>query len=1512
MRTWLNFKRRPKGLIIMLLMVILVSGGIVGRAFAGTGSVDFTAGDVPTNYGKIVTKTVNGIDYQMFPVDTAGDLDYTDSAFDMVCHGADWGYNVFVGPDDGANGGYYGILFKSKNGELFSLNSLNVYDYGWGGNTFHLQARLNGSDVGTTHDFTGNTNNNYAAVNVSSNTDFDNIDSFIVYYSGISWLGINNVSITTPSSYTVTYNGNGHTSGTAPVDGSSPYVENTSVTVLNNSNLTKTGFTFAGWNTASNNGGTAYAPTNNFTISGNTTLYATWDLASAGVSIAAPAAGGTPNNAAAVETATGNANYTVSNITWNEALTAGNKFKANQVYTAAVTLTSKNGYKFTSAAFTPTVASASSVGTTVTTGTAIGNTVTFTATFNSTAALSVSSIAVKTQPTKLSYIEGDSLDLTGLEATLTHNDGTTLDVTLSNFAANGISLSVANGTTLTVASHHGHTIDLTCNGHTVSSNALAVSAPTGAATVNMSAPVAGAAPQLAAAVETATSDSVFTVTNVIWNEALTPGGKFKAGEIYTATVTLTAKANKKFQSPAFTPTVANAASVGTTVTTGTGLGNTVTFTASFASTAPQSVSSIAINTQPSNLGYIEGDSLSLTGLGATLTYNDGTTLNVSLANFGANGISVSLANGTVLDVATHHGQVITLTCNGQNTTTNALSVSAPTGSASITMTAPVAGASPQNAAAIETATSGSDFTVTQVTWNEALTPASKFKAAETYTATITLTAKANKKFQPGPFTPTVASAASVGTTTTVGTTTGNTVSFTVTFAATAVQSVSAISVQTQPSVLGYIEGDALSLSGLAATLTYNDGTSLNVALANFAANNITLSLANGAILDVATHHGQPITLTCNGHTGDTSVLSVSLPTSAATVIMTAPASGGTPQNAGAIETATSHSDFTVTQVVWNESLTAASKFKAAQVYTATVTLTAKANKRFQSAAFTPVVASASSVGTTTTTGTSKGNSVSFTVTFSATSAKVVTGIVVKTQPTLNYTEGQNLSLSAMVASYIHNDGSTLDVAFSNFAANSITVSLADQTPLSIATHHGHVITLTYNAMTADTNALQITVNNDSDEEAPTPLPVTVPTQKTGVEVLVNGRVEIAAQSETKTLNNVTTQTVTVNPAIIDQKLALEGNNTVITIPISSKADVAIGQLNGQTVKNMETKDAVLEIKTESVTYSLPASEINIDSISTSIGSQVQLKDINIQIQIAATPDERAQIVQNTANQSQYQMVIRPVDFEITCTSGTKTVDVTKFNGYVERTVAIPSGVDPSKITTGIVLNSDGSFSHVPTTVVAINGNYYAKINSLTNSTYSIIWSPKDLPDMNAHWAKNQATNMVSRLIMETDSTGIFSPEDKMTRAEFTSAVIKALGLNRTNVGQVVYKDVLADSPYFDEIYIASQYGLISGIGSNAFNPNGEISRQEAMVILSKSFSLVKLNAVNDSEDIAKWISSFGDQGDIANWAKSSVASCLGTQVATGRTNGNFDPRASITKAEVASLLNKLLSLAKLI
>ncbi|MDA8156922.1 MAG: InlB B-repeat-containing protein [Actinomycetota bacterium] len=82
---------------------------------------------------------------------------------------------------------------------------------------------------------------------------------------------------TDPAVYTVIYNGNGSTGGSAPAD-QNKYQQGRTVTVSGNTgNLARPGYSFSGWNTSTDGSGTAYAAGQTFTMgTEDITLYAVW------------------------------------------------------------------------------------------------------------------------------------------------------------------------------------------------------------------------------------------------------------------------------------------------------------------------------------------------------------------------------------------------------------------------------------------------------------------------------------------------------------------------------------------------------------------------------------------------------------------------------------------------------------------------------------------------------------------------------------------------------------------------------------------------------------------------------------------------------------------------------------------------------------------------------------------------------------------------------------------------------------------------------------------------------------------------------------------------------------------------------------------------------------------------------------------------------------------------------------------------------------------------------------
>ena len=623
----------------------------------------------------------------------------------------------------------------------------------------------------------------------------------------------------------------------------------------------------------------------------------------------------------------------------------------------------------------------------------------------------------------------------------------------------------------------------------------------------------------------------------------------------------------------------------------------------------------------------------------------------------------------------------------------------------------------------------------------------------------------------------------------------------------------------------------------------------------------------------------------------------------ASVNMTSPSAGSVPQNVQSIESATSNPDFTVSSVTWNGSLTAANKFNAGQVYTATVVLTSKNGKEFGLGSFTSVVSGSALVGPTTTIGTGTGNQVSFSVTFNPTEPQSVRAISIRTQPTkLNYTAGEKIDVSSLVATLTYNDGAILDVSFSQFGAYNIGVNPANGTTVAVASHHGIPITVTYNTYTAATSNLTINAASSSNPSKP---------EDSGVVVSVNGTTGNTFSSTTKRINNQTEITITLDDKKVQESLQTQGENALLTLGITNDVNVVVGQLNGQTVKNMESKEAVLEIKTNNVTYTLPAAQINIDSVYSQIGTQVELKDIKIDVKISDTPQETVKIIENTASKNNYQIVVKPIDFEITTTGGFKTVEVSRFNGYVERMVAIPDGIDPNKITTGIVLNNDGTFSHVPTSVILLNGKYYAKINSLTNSTYTVIYNQKEFVDVTSHWAYESAKDMASRLIIDGMGDNKFAPDLDITRADFATIVVRALGL-KAGIGSKSFNDVKDTDWFSGYIKTAVEYKLIDGYGDGIFKPNNKITREEAMVIFARAMKLTGLKTEVTSQEIQKVLGTFSDSKEIADWAKNSIGAGLMNGLISGRENLVIAPKSNITRAEVATIARMLLKKSGLI
>jgi hypothetical protein len=479
----------------------------------------------------------------------------------------------------------------------------------------------------------------------------------------------------------------------------------------------------------------------------------------------------------------------------------------------------------------------------------------------------------------------------------------------------------------------------------------------------------------------------------------------------------------------------------------------------------------------------------------------------------------------------------------------------------------------------------------------------------------------------------------------------------------------------------------------------------------------------------------------------------------------------------------------------------------------------------------------------------------------------------------------------------------------------LTLTGAGSTVTFTGLTNGTSYTFTVKAINASGSSAASAASQAVIPVAPTPTtpPVTTtpPASTTDVDVLVNGKIEKAGTATTTQVDNQSVTTIVVDQKKLDEKLAAEGQHSVVTIPVNVKSDVIVGELNGQMIKNMENKQAVLEIRTEKATYTLPAEQININAILAQLGTNVALQDIKIHIEISVPLADTFKLVQNAALKGEFDLVLPPLDFTVTALSGTKVIDITKFNAYIERKIALPDNVDPNKITTGIVVEPDGTVRHVPTKIVKEEGKYFAIVNSLTNSTYTVVWHPIEFTDVAKHWAKDAVNDMGSRLIINGVGNDLFNPNQDITRAEFAAIIVRGLGLE-LDKGTAPFSDIKSSDWYAAAIQTAYSYGLITGFADGTFKPQEKITREQAMVMIAKAMKITELQSKLAAGGTAEMLTPFNDMASVSTWAKDSVLTCLQAGVVTGRSNVWIAPKENMTRAEVAAIVQRLLQKSDLI
>jgi hypothetical protein len=185
-------------------------------------------------------------------------------------------------------------------------------------------------------------------------------------------------------------------------------------------------------------------------------------------------------------------------------------------------------------------------------------------------------------------------------------------------------------------------------------------------------------------------------------------------------------------------------------------------------------------------------------------------------------------------------------------------------------------------------------------------------------------------------------------------------------------------------------------------------------------------------------------------------------------------------------------------------------------------------------------------------------------------------------------------------------------------------------------------------------------------------------------------------------------------------------------------------------------------------------------------------------------------------------------------------------------------------------------------------------------------NPKSFTDISGHWAKSYIDFVTERELFLGTGNNTFSPDTGMTRAMFATVIgrlyERSYGkITATDAGNK-FTDADYNAYYGNYVDWAARNSIIDGVGGGKFEPDRMITREEMAVILYRF--AVFLNTPDIESGVSQL--SYPDASAISSWAADAARYCQQTGIISGRDGGNFVPKGTATRAEVAVILQRFI------
>ena len=176
-------------------------------------------------------------------------------------------------------------------------------------------------------------------------------------------------------------------------------------------------------------------------------------------------------------------------------------------------------------------------------------------------------------------------------------------------------------------------------------------------------------------------------------------------------------------------------------------------------------------------------------------------------------------------------------------------------------------------------------------------------------------------------------------------------------------------------------------------------------------------------------------------------------------------------------------------------------------------------------------------------------------------------------------------------------------------------------------------------------------------------------------------------------------------------------------------------------------------------------------------------------------------------------------------------------------------------------------------------------------------------DIHGHWAEKTLQQFIDNGWIQGDEGGI-RPDSTITRAEMAT-VVGAVEEYTEEANVSHYKDVAKTDWFYEQVAKIVKANVMVGVGNNKWAPQGNVTREQAAIIMCK-LNDVSVDTKANAADIRAQLSKLGytDANAVSDWAAPYILAAVQNCYMSGYPDHTLRSGNNITRAEAIVMLDK--------